>query len=102
PGAIPRAALPRPALRMPRLRVTGVQVRSFYEVLRKRTGDELFGFFARPVPVGAYATLGRLLTRPDVLGTALDELIRFYRLFDPHPYLHVSSKGRIATLRLEP
>jgi AraC-like DNA-binding protein len=99
-AALAAAALPRSALGVPQLRVSVLQVKAFHEVLRRETGDELFGYFERPVPVGAYATLLRLLTESSHLATALDGFVRFYRIFDHHPYVHVVADGRRTTVSL--
>ncbi|UMZ10569.1 AraC family transcriptional regulator ligand-binding domain-containing protein [Pseudomonas sp. MPFS] len=44
--------------------------------------DEAFGFFARPVPLGSFAQLLRLLVHLPTLADALEEAARFYQLFD--------------------
>jgi AraC-like DNA-binding protein len=105
-AAISRAAaagsIPRAALGLPRLRVSVLQLERFYAALRRETQDELFGYFARPVPPGSYATLARLLTGSVDLGCALENGFRFYRLFDRHAYWRLEAEGRQATLSVTP
>jgi AraC-like DNA-binding protein len=101
-GAIAAAGLSREALRRPRLRVTVLQVKAFYEALRRANDDELFGFFERPVPVGAYASLLWLLTGMPDLAHALEGMGRFYGVFDRHPYLARGAERRLTTLTVVP
>jgi AraC-like DNA-binding protein len=101
-GAIAAAGLSRDALRRPRLRVTVAQVKAFYEALRRATDDELFGYFERPVPVGAYASLLWLLTGMPDLALALEGMGRFYRVFDRHAYLVRGAERRLTTLTMAP
>src|SRR5687767_10558648 len=84
--ALERASLPADALDAPRLRASVVQLERYYLALRRAIDDELFGFFARKVPPGAYATLVPLLTGAVDVKAALAAAARFYRLFDRHEY----------------
>lgn len=101
-AALAESGLPGGALRMRRLRISIAQFETFYDVLRRRIGDELFGYSERPVPPGSYATLVRLLTGCADLSSAFDELARFYRLFDRHAYWRLDVRDQLATLTLTP
>jgi AraC-like DNA-binding protein len=101
-AAIAAAGLSDDALRRPRLRVTSAQVKAFYEVLRREKDDELFGFFERPVPVGAYASMLWLLTGMPNLEQALEGIGRFYGIFDRHRYLDRATERRLTTLTVTP
>jgi AraC-like DNA-binding protein len=90
------------ALESPRMRLSIAQWERFHASLSKALDDETFGFLARPVPVGAYATLVRLLTGCVDVGSCLDAIARFYRLFDRHRYWGVESAGRSTRLELVP
>lgn len=98
--AVSRGGLPAAMLNAPRMRASIVQVERFYLSLVRETQDELFGFFARPVPRGAYAVLVRLLTGCADVTSMLDATVRFYGLFDAHRYLTLSVGRRDATLAL--
>src|SRR5438105_15081269 len=60
--ALAASSLAPNALSSRRLRVSIAQFDRFHATLSRALDDEVFGFFARPVPRGAYATLVRLLT----------------------------------------
>src|SRR5438105_15609554 len=60
--AIDAAGMSARALRSPRMRLSIAQWERIHEVLIEANDDELFGWFARPVPAGAFATLVRSLT----------------------------------------
>jgi AraC-like DNA-binding protein len=96
------AALPEEMLEVPQFRLSVVQFARLYEVARRATGDELFGFFRRAVPIGAYATLIALLTRCSTIEDAFDATKTFYRMFDPHDHWRLESTERkeVAKLRL--
>lgn len=77
----------------------------FGRALRKvvaSTGDETFGLFARPVPVGAYGRLLRLLVHCPDLGTALKEAAGFYQLFNDKPPWQIAAAPKAVELRLTP
>jgi AraC-like DNA-binding protein len=80
------AALPEEMLEVPQFRLSVVQFARLHGVVRRALQDELFGFFQRPVPIGAYATLIALITRCSTVDDAFDATKTFYRLFDPHDY----------------
>src|SRR4051794_17232349 len=86
--ALAASAIVPDALGSRHLRVSIAQFERFYAALGRELDDELFGYFARPVPRGAYATLLRLLTGSSDVHAALESAARFYRLFDRHRYLH--------------
>ena len=73
-----------------------------HAALSRALDDELFGYFARPVPRGTFATLVRLLTGCADVRAAFDAMTRFYRLFDRHAYLKLAIDRRHATLVLDP
>jgi AraC-like DNA-binding protein len=100
PRAVARAGVSRATLAAPRMRASIVQVERFCLALVRETGDELFGFFARPVPRGAYAVLVRLLAGCADVTSMLDATMRFYRLFDSHAYWALSVGRRDASLSL--
>ncbi|KTC35117.1 MAG: AraC family transcriptional regulator ligand-binding domain-containing protein [Pseudomonas sp.] len=64
--------------------------------------DEAFGFFARPVPLGSFAQLLRLLVHLPSLADAFEEAARFYRLFDGSRPWRLEQDGNIARLVLMP
>jgi AraC-like DNA-binding protein len=98
-----RAAGIDPALaRSPRLRLTSERFVAAYTTLRAAIADELFGFFARPIPIGSYATLARLVVGSRDVASALDNGFRFYRLFDPHRYWEIAVVGDEARLAVHP
>lgn len=99
-AALASAAMPPGALARPRLRVSVGQFERYYDNLRRALNDELFGFFARPVPRGAYATLVQLMACAADVAAALDAAGRFYRLYDRHRYLRLEVGRSAATLRL--
>ena len=77
----------------------------FGRALRKvvaSTGDEAFGLFARPVPVGAYGRLLRLLAHCPDLGAALNEAAGFYQLFDDRPPWRCIATSKAVEIRLTP
>src|SRR5687767_3366276 len=80
------AALPEEMLEVSQFRLSVVQFARLYGVVRRAIQDELFGFFRRPVPIGAYATLIALLARCSNVEDAFDAAKSFYRMFDPHDY----------------
>jgi AraC-like DNA-binding protein len=100
--ALGMAELPHGALVLPRFRASIAQIDTFYRVLARGIDDELFGYFARKVPPGAYATLVRLLTGTTHVAATLEACSRFYRLFDRHPYWRFDVDRRRATLTLSP
>src|SRR5258708_5548000 len=65
-------AIPHGALRSRRMRLSIAQWARVHEVLTRDNDDELFGFFSRPVPRGAFATLLRSLTGCVDIASALD------------------------------
>src|SRR5260221_7475854 len=60
--ALAASSIPPNALSSRRLRVSIAQFDRFHAALSRALDDELFGYFARTVPRGAYSTLLRLLT----------------------------------------
>jgi AraC-like DNA-binding protein len=84
------------------MRVSIDQVERFHVALVRATNDELFGFFASPVPRGAYAVAVRLLTGCADVTAVLDASARFYRLFDRHDYWHFAVDRRAAQLTVHP
>ena len=77
----------------------------FGRALRKvvaSTGDEAFGLFVRPVPIGTYGRLLRLLVHCPDIGTALNEAAGFYRLFDDRPPWQSIATARAVEIRLAP
>lgn len=99
--ALGAAGVPPRVLRVPRFRLSIAQYVRFHGALSRELDDEMFGFFARPVPRGAYATLVRMLTGSANVGAMLASANRFYRLFDRHDYLRVEvARGR-ATVSLD-
>jgi len=87
-------------LRAPRFRLSIAQFVRFHTALSRELDDEMFGYFPRPVPRGAYATLVRMLTGSADVRAMLESANRFYRLFDRHDYLQLEiARGR-ATLML--
>jgi AraC-like DNA-binding protein len=99
-AALLEAGLPKGALGAPRMRSSIVQCERFYRSLVRASGDELFGFFERPVPRGAYGVLVRLMAGCDDVTSMLDAAGRFYGLFDAHPYWALSVSRRDAVLAL--
>jgi AraC-like DNA-binding protein len=90
-AVIAQASLPEDMLDVPQLRLSALQYARLYDVFRRAIDDEVFGFFQRKVPVGAYATLLELLTRCSTVADALDAAASFYRLFDRHDHLHLEA-----------
>jgi AraC-like DNA-binding protein len=88
--------------RSPVERITAERFTAAYKSLRDALDDEMFGFFARAVPPGAYATMARLLVGVRDLRTALGHSFRFYRLFDPHPYWQLAIAGDELRLAIHP
>lgn len=64
--------------------------------------DESFGLFARPVPVGAYGRLLRLLAYCPDLATALREASGFYQLFDNRSPWRTSATSQAVEIGLTP
>jgi AraC-like DNA-binding protein len=85
-AVLAETALPEEMLEVPQFRLSVVQFARLYDVVRRAIQDELFGFFRRPVPIGAYATLIALITRCSTVDDAFDATKTFYRMFDPHDY----------------
>src|SRR4051794_20485748 len=77
-----------------RLRISIAQLERFHASLSRALDDELFGYFARPVPRGSYATLVRLLTGCADVTAVLESAARFYALFDRHPYARLELDRR--------
>jgi AraC-like DNA-binding protein len=100
--ALADARLPKGVLRHARARVTIPQLEAYHRSLRRGMNDELFGYFERPVPVGAFAVLLRLLAGGEDVASALEATFAFYRLFDPHAYWRLTKERRLATLALVP
>ena len=65
-------------------------------------GDESFGLSARPVPVGTYGRLLRLLVYCPDLATALRESAGFYQLFDDRPPWRISTTSKTLEIGLTP
>jgi AraC-like DNA-binding protein len=93
-----QADLPEEILEVPQFRCSVLQYARLYHVLRRSLDDEVFGFFRRPVPVGAYATLLSLLSRCSDTKDAFDAATAFYRVFDPHPYWTLQRNPASVTL----
>jgi AraC-like DNA-binding protein len=91
--ALEAAAFSERALASRRMRISAAQWERFFAVLRRDRDDELFGYFTRPVPSGAFATLLRLLTTYADLASCMDAGERFYRLFDRHRYWRLDTEG---------
>jgi AraC-like DNA-binding protein len=100
--ALGEASLPPSALRHSGLRVSVIQLERFYRALRRETGDEMFGYFERPVPPGSYATIVRLMTSCGDIASALDASFRFYRLFDHQHYWRVEEAAGRVTVTIDP
>jgi len=99
-GALAAGDIPARALASRRMRVSIVQLERFHAALGRAGDDEVFGFFARPVPRGSFATLLALLVDCDDVRAMLDAAARFYRLFDRHAYFAFELDRRRATLHL--
>jgi AraC-like DNA-binding protein len=94
------SGLPPRAHALPRFRISVEQFERVYRVVRKACDDEMFGFFERPVPPGAYAVLLRSAIRCGTVAEVLDAAGRFYALFDRHRYWTLSRAGREARLEV--
>ena len=100
--ALAASSISSHALRAPRVRISIAQYLRFHTVLSRDIDDEMFGYFARPVPRGAFATMLRMLTGSPDIRAMLVSAGRFYRLFDRHDHLHVAIARDRATLTLHP
>jgi AraC-like DNA-binding protein len=99
--ALAEASIPPRAMASRRARISIAQFERFHAALTRARDDELFGYFARPVPRGAYATLVHLLTGSADVSAVLDAAAGFYALFDRHRYFHLARERGRAALRLE-
>lgn len=96
-----RCDLPIEALR-DGYRVAPLNYRALSRLSVGLGADEAFGFFARPVPLGSFEQLLRLLVHLPTLADAFDEAARFYKLFDGSAPWRLETEGKIARLRLTP
>jgi len=100
--ALAAASLAREALASPKLRISIVHFARFHDALVRALDDELVGYFARPVPRGAYATLLQLLAGTRDLHAMIEAAAAFYRLFDRHAYFELVVARGTATLTIHP
>lgn len=90
------------SLEIERHRITYAQFSTVYWLLRKSLDDEMFGWLARPVPPGAWATQMALLTACADIETAIWMGRRFYQVFDRHDYWQVVRRGKEVELCVVP
>ncbi|MGI3131850.1 helix-turn-helix domain-containing protein [Halopseudomonas pachastrellae] len=67
-----------------------------------QSGDEMRGCFAKPVPLGTFAQLLRLLVYLPTLEAVFAEAARFYALYNETPPWQVEKHDKLIRLRLLP
>lgn len=84
------------------LRVTEQQFTRFLVLLARRTRDEAWGLTARPIPLGTFHTLCRLIVNCRTLGEALAVIGRFYGIVVDDFALKLRREDGQAILWLKP
>ena len=84
------------------VRVSGAAMELLHHAVARRTDDEVYGAFERPVPRGSYATVLRMACQASDLRGALAIATDFYALFDRRRPWRLSTRGDELTLVLDP
>ncbi|MFD4838269.1 AraC family transcriptional regulator ligand-binding domain-containing protein [Achromobacter sp. NPDC058515] len=97
-----RAGVDQKSLDDPSLRLTVEQFASFLVGLSRRSRDEFWGLASKPVPLGTFKVLCRMLVTCTTLGEALNMGSLFYRLVLNDFAVRTRTHGGRTTVQLVP
>lgn len=97
-----RAGIDPKAIHAAGLRITEQQFTRFLILLSRRTRDESWGLASRPVPLGTFNTMCRIIVYCRTLGEALVVIGRFYRLIVDDVALKLRRENGQAIVWLKP
>ena len=96
-----RAHLDPAMLKTPGARITQQQLAGLIAVMTRLSGDEFWGLFARPIKLGTFRMLCRVLIQSRNLQAAIIDGVRFYRLLIDDVVLRLSVDETYATIWLD-